>query len=453
MNLAYWAVGASSPTWVVALFWVAWILVITAFVQVVSLGVAGWFHSRHVRRRHSHTRWSKHAPDAHAATSNDADDYLWVFLVPALNEEVTIRDSVSRLAQVDVAHKIMLVIDDGSDDATGEILAGLDAPGLRVLTRHAPYARVGKAAALNAAYFHLLRDILAESEYAGFTPDNTIVGVVDADGRVDAHAPQVLARRFADPDVGGAQLLVRIYNRMHLLARAQDLEFGIFGHIVQAGRSLWGSANMGGNGQFNRLAALESIATERGPWRDKLTEDQDLGVRLVQQGWRSVQENRASVNQQGLSSLRRLHKQRTRWAQGAWQAIGLSGHVGRMPHAPHARLDALVYLLTPMLQLVVGADLVFDLVYALATHSDPLPTGFLLVLLVLAPSVASMLPAAIVVARRRGGLIGLPWGVLIGFFVYPLYNWLLMPSLFHALVRQLSGATSWAKTAREAIAV
>jgi len=42
----------------------------------------------------------------------------WIFLVPALNEELTIRDSVARLVAIPVAHRRIVVIDDASDDAT-----------------------------------------------------------------------------------------------------------------------------------------------------------------------------------------------------------------------------------------------------------------------------------------------------------------------------------------------
>ena len=77
------------------------------------------------------------------------------------------------------------------------------------------------------------------------------------------------------------QSLVRIYNRGHLLTWLQDVEFSVYGYLFQAGRDHWGTAGMGGNGQFNRLSALDDIADEEGPWRDRLTEDQDLGLRLI----------------------------------------------------------------------------------------------------------------------------------------------------------------------------
>ena len=82
---------------------------------------------------------------------------------------------------------------------------------------------------------------------------------------------------------------------------------------------------MGGNGQFNRLSALDAIATGPGPWRNRLTEDQDLGLRLLTAGWRSHQEVRAVVEQQGVPRLRPLLRQRTRWSQGNLQAFDLIG--------------------------------------------------------------------------------------------------------------------------------
>jgi hypothetical protein len=424
----WWNPAASAPVWLQVLFWVAFAVVAVTFAQTVLVLAAA-------------LRWRGRGDGVEAG-------FLWVFVVPALDEEVTIADAVARLAAVEATHRIILVVDDGSTDATPRILAGLDVPGLRVLTRHPPEARQGKAAALNAAYAHVRDTLLREPAYAGFGAGRTIIAVVDADGRLDPHSPRLVAAHVADERVGGVQLLVRIYNRRGLLTRAQDLEFGVFGLVMQAGRARWGSANMGGNGQFNRLAALADVAEPQGPWRDRLTEDQDLGVRLLQHGWRSVQENGAAVHQQGLSSLRRLYRQRTRWAQGAWQAIGLVRTHGGMRHGVRARADALVYLLTPLLQVVVGAYLVVDVADVLVTRTDPLPGRLTVLVIVLAPTLSGLLVAVVVAAARALGVRGLPGAVAAG-LLYPLYNWLLLPTVPLALVRHLRGVTNWAKTARE----
>jgi len=174
----------------------------------------------------------------------DTDDFTWVFLVPALNEEVTIADSVSRLLAIPVLHSRILVIDDGSDDGTPDVLAGIDRPELQVIRRDEPDARRGKAAALNQAYRLLGEDVDEKDR------ERTIVVIVDADGRLAPDAPARAAAHFADPRVGGVQSQVRIYNRSRFFTWMQDIEFGVYGRLFQAGRNGWGTAGMGGNGQF-----------------------------------------------------------------------------------------------------------------------------------------------------------------------------------------------------------
>ena len=98
---------------------------------------------------------------------------------------------------------------------------------------------------------------------------------------------------------------MRIYNRGGLLTWMQDVEFGVYGSLFQEGRNDWGTAGMGGNGQFNRLSALDDVTDGDGPWRDRLTEDQDLGLRLAGAGWEGRQDLRAAVSSR-LSTLRPL---------------------------------------------------------------------------------------------------------------------------------------------------
>jgi len=100
---------------------------------------------------------------------------------------------------------------------------------------------------------------------------------------------------------------------------------------------------MGGNGQFNRLSALDQISDEEGPWHHRLTEDQDLGLRLLAAGWEGRQDLRASVDQQGLSKLRPLFRQRTRWSQGNLQALSLHREVAGAPVSLPARIEQTAY--------------------------------------------------------------------------------------------------------------
>jgi len=410
----------------------------------VIVGVLAWTAVLFVSSREAlHT---SPAPDRAAA-----DEFLWVFLVPALNEEVTIADSVRRLAAVEAANKAIVVIDDGSTDGTGAVLAGLDVPELEVLSRVPPSARKGKAAALNAAW-HQLDALLSTGRWDGWSRDRVIVCVVDADGRLDPHAPEHVVGHFADPEVGGLQVRVRIYNRSRLLTWCQDVEFAIYGLLFQAGRTPWGTAGMGGNGQFNRLAALDSIADAEsgGPWRSRLTEDQDLGLRLIAAGWRGAAEAGTSVDQQGLPGLRKLLRQRTRWAQGNLQAMA---HLGRMARADLSflvRCDLVAYLLQPVFQAIVGVSFVAAIVLAIlrvAPFWGDQDWWVLVVFFIL--GFGGMTLGCI----ARGAENGF-WGIVRGVLLMPVaaaYSWLLWPVLVRATTRQLLRRDSWAKTAREPI--
>ncbi|NLU68822.1 glycosyltransferase [Streptomyces sp. HNM0574] len=430
---------AGLPVPVQVLMWFLLAVILATFLSVGFLMARAWFELRRQRR------------DRDAA---DESDFLWVFVVPALNEEVTIADSVSRLHAVEATHRVILVMDDGSDDRTPEILAGLDAPGLEVVRREPPRARTGKSAALDHAWEYIRHEVLARPEFASWPRDRVVVGVVDADGRLAPDGLPAIAGALArDERVAGVQVLVRIYNRGRYLTWAQDVEFGVTAYVYQLGRSAWGTANLGGNGQFTRLTALDDVATDanmpaytrHGPWRDRLTEDQDIGVRMHQAGWRCVQLVVTRVDQQGLTNLRRLVKQRVRWAQGAWQSVALLRGVGRGGMSPLARVDTVIYLLMPALQLVMGLGLVLALFF-FAFRDTPFVAGWpvLLFLLALAffPGIAAL------TMTPPPGLRQLP-RALIGVLPYLAYTWLTWIAFPVSLLRQTLGITGWTKTARE----
>ena len=412
------------------------VLFIAAFLVIVVM--LAWTTLLFIRAERARTR-PPPVPD------DGADGFAWVFLVPALNEALTIRDSVARLQAIQVRRRHIVVIDDGSDDGTAEALAATATPGLQVLRREPPEARQGKAAALNYAYRRL-------GKVVGDTPrDRLIVVVVDADGRLAPDAPRYAAAHFTDERVGGVQSLVRIYNRGHLLTWFQDVEFAVYGFLYQAGRTGWGTAGMGGNGQFNRLSALDEVADHIGPWRDRLTEDQDLGLRLIGAGWQGRQELRAVVEQQGLPGLRRLFRQRTRWSQGNLQAMGLLRILFEAPASLVARLDQLTYLLMPFWQAVVGASLIGSLILWATGEVDFWSGGPLWQLVFFwVLGVGGVILGCVARGAPRG-VRGILLGVLVA-QAYAFYTWLLWPVLVRSTLRQLTDRRGWAKTEREVVA-
>ncbi len=417
--------------------WLRWLFYLEAALIWVSFG---WLLVLFVRALQQRGR-------ARGRPGPVPDDLLWIFLVPALDEEVTIADSVSRLIGLDLKHQAIVVIDDGSTDNTAQILAGITEPALRVLHRQPPDARRGKAAALNAAWRYIHAELLARGAFARWDRSRVAVVIVDADGRLHQQTPAVVAPYLDDPTVGGVQTLVRIYNRHSFLTWCQDAEFGIYGRLYQLGRSRWGTAGMGGNGQLNRLSALDSVADVDGPWRDTLTEDQDLGLRLIREGWQNRQECRYGVDQQGLNDLSRLLRQRTRWAQGNLQAMRLLDVPVRARIGLVARIDLAYQLLLPVLQLLVAATVLASIGLFVFLGVPFWGGAAWLLFLFYSVTFGSALFGLICQAPRitpvtflRSVLLSLP---------YTAYAWLVVPALVRALYRQATARQSWTKTARE----
>jgi 1,2-diacylglycerol 3-beta-glucosyltransferase len=159
-------------------------------------------------------------------------EHFWI-IVPALNEELVVGNTVNAALSLggpgDTPTRV-LVVDDGSDDRTPEVLAGIDHPRLHVLRRELPEARQGKGEALNAAYRFISELIAAE----GVAGENVVIGTIDGDGQGSANLLLEVARMMKDPRVGAVQVRVRIRNRHKILGAVQDLEFGAIVNACQS---------------------------------------------------------------------------------------------------------------------------------------------------------------------------------------------------------------------------
>jgi 1,2-diacylglycerol 3-beta-glucosyltransferase len=370
-------------------------------------------------------------------------DLFFVFLVPCLNEERVLAATLDRLTSQSLQNFLVLVIDDGSDDATFAIADAHPDPRVRVLRRTAPDARKGKGAALNAAVAHLLTPGLLSSP-----PDRVIVGLVDADGRLDPEAAEVIAPYFADARVGGVQVGVRINNRgAGLLTRLQDMEFVTYTTVFQVPHNRLGIAGLGGNGQFTRLEALLSLGSE--PWSDVLTEDLDLGVRLQLNGWWTMHCPAVAVHQQGLTSVRRLIRQRSRWFQGSLQAWALVPQVVRLSSG-RAAAETLHTILMPVLILASSFMVLSFAASVVGVAVSPLARTQLFHWPVLVSWYLLTFLPGLLFARvylRRGDSVGWLRASLYG-HAFILYGLLWMAAGWWAVLRTVRGHSSWFKTER-----
>lgn len=372
-----------------------------------------------------------------------ADKYLFAFLVPALNEGRVIEQTLSRLLALPVGNSLVLVVDDGSDDETSDLVEASPDPRVRLLRRELPAARSGKGAALNAGFRRLLNEV------NHWPADKVIVCIMDADGRLDPDAPDRVAAYFAEPAVGAVQTTVRIANRRDsALARLQDMEFVTYTDVFQSARDVWGVAGLGGNGQFVRLTAHLDLAPA--PWTDGLTEDLEQGLRLICAGWQTRYCRDVAVHQQGLISARRLLRQRSRWFQGhlqAWRQIPRilrNAPLRTVPHLLHTLLVP-VLLLCNVLLLAALAFMLSALAFSPAARLDLLRPGVFLDWYWLTFAAAVFLTVSVYARRERG--LGF-WRVLVLGHAFAAYTLLWVVAGYWALGRVVRGRQAWLKTDR-----
>ena len=276
------------------------------------------------------------------------------FLVPALNEEAVIEATIANLLEVPDAHVVL--VDDASDDATVALATAAGDERLTIVRRSFPDARSGKGEALNAGFVQINAMVDAGHQ----DPERVLVVVMDADGRLSPGALTHVTPLFDDPHVGGAQLGVRIANRSrNVLTIIQDVEFWGVSAVAQFGRNRSGTVSLGGNGQFTRLAALRELGDE--PWSGSLTEDLDLSVRLLLDGWTLASTSKAFVRQEAVDTVQKLLVQRTRWYQGHMTCVRRLPSLWASPNLSNVAVSEIsFYLLIPWI-FVLPWSLTFQL--------------------------------------------------------------------------------------------
>lgn len=399
--------------------------------------------------------------------------FEWHFLVPCRDEEAVIGDTIAYLRmKFPIAH--VWVIDDDSDDGTAGVVeawqhgGGVEDNHIHLVRRFRPHARTGKGDALNDAYRALK---LWMGRHAD--PDRAVVVVVDADGRPAPNCLEVCAadHLFGDRGLGAVQVDVRMINTGvrqagvsrwrrgfgAALVRMQDLEFRTAIAAIQLSRGVTGTISMGGNGQFTRLSALDSIAGPTGrPWRGSLLEDFELGVHLLTAGWRTGFSMDTHVDQEGLYSLRRFLAQRTRWGQGTMQCLRYLRRIWDSEHlSTLGAAEMLYYLTQPWMQLL--GTLVYPVPVVLLVHRAAVSPGEVWTwftdgawILFTVYGAFGLLPFVLwgpVYRARCSPETSLPRSVAYG-FGYALYIYTFYITSWRALVRLLRGDNGWTKTRR-----
>lgn len=422
---------------------IAFILILIGITQwFLSFG-AGFAESRRADRRD----WNLETLDLVARA--ETEEFTVVFLIAALDEEAVIGTTVR--AGIESGADCIVVVDDGSDDRTAELATQAGDGRVVICRQDLPDAQQGKGAALNAGYALLVEEV----HRIGLDPAKVIVVVMDADGRLSPGAVDCMVRLFRSPRVGATQLPVRIRNTGRLLTDYQDYEFWGMAALPQLGRNRTHTVSLGGNGQFSRLSALLELG--RPPWTSSLTEDLDLAISLLIDGWEITTSPNVWVDQQAIESLPRLIRQRTRWMQGHMKAAARIGEIWRSERLPNdAVLEVTSYLISPIL-LILPWSVIFTLGLKQTIQGLYQPPGFEIfgstalaqVATVSAWYVFSFFPlvfSGLVYAHRRED-IGRVRALLLahGFVIY---NYVTFLASWKAVARILLRRDGWSKTAR-----
>jgi cellulose synthase/poly-beta-1,6-N-acetylglucosamine synthase-like glycosyltransferase/peptidoglycan/xylan/chitin deacetylase (PgdA/CDA1 family) len=254
---------------------------------LVLCGLAAWNRARASKQD------EVPAPENHIPVS---------VIIPAYNEAKVIAATVSRILASDYRDLEVIVVDDGSRDATAEVVRQhfADTPNVTLISQ----ANTGKARALNVA--------LARAS-------GEVVVALDADTQFDTDTISRLVRWFADPRIGAVAGNAKVGNRFNMITRWQALEYIVAQNLERRALAAIDTLTVvpGAVGAWRRSALLAC----GGYPADTLAEDQDLTIGLQRAGYKIHFDSSATAWTEAPSSFRTLAKQRFRWAYGTLQCL------------------------------------------------------------------------------------------------------------------------------------
>ncbi|MER5257119.1 glycosyltransferase family 2 protein [Streptomyces sp. NPDC002855] len=264
-------------------------------------------------------------------------------LVPAYNEEQVIARCVEALRRVDYPELQVLILNDGSKDATvaaARAAAGDDAR----ITVLDDGVNLGKADRLNEGMRRARHDLVL---------------VTDADTHLHPEAVRHLAARMMrSPRYAAIAGSPRVTNRGGVITAMQMLETASLIGLMRRTHALAGRVGTvaGVLGLFRRDAVLAVGGYDA----QMATEDIELTWRLLEAGHLTGFEPNALVGMEVPQTVRGIWAQRTRWARGQGEVLRTHGrrichprHMALWPIALEALLSY-VWVLTMLVATVYG---------------------------------------------------------------------------------------------------
>ncbi|HBD08496.1 MAG TPA: glycosyl transferase family 2 [Syntrophobacteraceae bacterium] len=275
------------------LFLIAVILIWFMIGYQLLLTVAGFFHQMRSRKERA---------EVDAMTFDFPPVSV---LIPAHNEEIVMAATLEAMLALDYPRDRLeiLVINDGSTDATGEIVADYVRRDNRIVLLDVPKGEggKGKSRALNLGLGRARSPIIA---------------VYDADNTPSPDALKYLVSQLLLHSGLGAVLgkFRTINKNRNLLTRFINIETLSFQSMLQAGRwRLFRIATLPGTNFVIRKEVLDQL----GGWDEEaITEDSELSIRMYMNNWRIKFIPYAVTYEQEPERWDVWLRQRTRWVRG-----------------------------------------------------------------------------------------------------------------------------------------
>jgi cellulose synthase/poly-beta-1,6-N-acetylglucosamine synthase-like glycosyltransferase len=232
-------------------------------------------------------------------------------LIPAHNEEKVIGATIASMMRLEYPMEKLsvLVINDGSTDATREIILEASGRDGRVGLFDVPAGEGGrgKSRALNLAMPEVKSDVIA---------------IYDADNTPDPHALRYLvAQLLENKELGAALGKFRTVNKdVNLLTRFINIETLSFQSMLQAGR--WQMHNIATLPGTNFVIWTWLVRRLNGWDEQALTEDSELSIRIYQEGYKIKFVPYAVTYEQEPQTWGVWVRQRTRWVRGNNYVLG-----------------------------------------------------------------------------------------------------------------------------------
>ncbi|MBE4907139.1 glycosyltransferase family 2 protein [Bacillus luteolus] len=222
-------------------------------------------------------------------------------IIPVYNEEVVIERTVRAIKKSKYRISEILVVDDGSTDQTVQVVknAFKGSRKVKVIEKE----NGGKASALNIGFQKAVGDIVI---------------TIDADTIFTERAITYLVRPFKDRNVAAVSGNCKIGNLSNYLAVWQHIEYVTAFNLEKRAYEYLNCITVvpGSNSAWRKKAVVKAGYYDH----DTLAEDTDLTLKLLNNDYKIIYEDRALSYEECPEKIKDFIKQRYRWSYGILQS-------------------------------------------------------------------------------------------------------------------------------------